>query len=610
MNTDKLIIPEDIDTVPKAFLSRAQKYAGRTALREKRFGLWRDISWKQYSDNVRAYFFGLLELGVKPGDRVCLISENRPEWLYIDLATMCAQAITAAIYVTNSPEQVRYILDHCESRLFFVENEEQLDKVLEVRESLPNLEKIIVLDREGLRHFEDPQVMFVEDFLALSKQAQASRNGEFAKSIEGGRTEDIALIVYTSGTTGPPKGAMLTHRNVLWTTRSLGLTNPMTEADEVLSFLPLCHIAERIMTTFNQIQFGYTVNFAENLQTVPRNLAEVSPTILFAVPRIWEKFYSSVTLQMERATFFKRWFYKAGLFIGLRYSEKHIAQQPTPFYLKLSALFFYVTLYRPLRKRLGLERVRFAISGAAPISPKILQFFHALNLPLREVYGQTEGTGPSTIHFSDRIKPGTVGRAIPGAEARIADDGEIIVKGDNVFAGYYKNKEATAETIIDGWLHSGDVGLIDEEGFLRITDRKKDLIITAAGKNIAPQNIENHLKSSPYINDAVVIGDLRKFLSALIMIDEENVVEYAQQNRIPFTTYKNLAQNPEIKKLIQKEVDRVNDSLARVEQVKKFTVLDKRLDQEDGELTPTMKVKRKHINEAYGDLIEAMYRSH
>jgi long-chain acyl-CoA synthetase len=299
--------------------------------------------------------------------------------------------------------------------------------------------------------------------------------------------------------------------------------------------------------------------------------------------------------------------YKTALAFGARHAEQRINQRASIFG-KLLFLIFYIAMYRPLRKRLGLERVRFAISGAAPISPNILHFFHALGLDLREVYGQTEGTGPSTIHFSDRIKPGTVGKPIPGATVKIADDGEILVHGGNVFAGYFKNPEATAETLEGGWLHSGDVGEFDEDGFLRITDRKKDLIITAAGKNIAPQYIENLMKFSPYINDAVVIGDRKKFLTALILIDEETVIEYAQENRIPFTTYRNLAQNPEIFKLIQNEMDKVNGQLARVEQIKKFTILDKRLDQEDGELTPTMKVKRKKINEMYKDVIEKMYK--
>lgn len=607
-NVETIEIPDTGNTVPKRLMQQVERFADRVALREKRFGLWRDISWREYGQSVQAYFYGMKELGVQRKDRVCLISENRPEWLFLDLAIMSAGAITTAIYVTNAPDQVYYILDHAQAKIFFVENEEQLDKVLEVRESLPELEKIIVLDDDGLRNFKDEQVIFYDEFLKLSEKAQKENPDLFEREIAQGLPDDIAFIVYTSGTTGPPKGAMLTHRNALWTSKSLGISNPMYETDEVLSFLPLCHIAERMMTTINQIEFGYTVNFAENLETVPQNLREVSPTVFFAVPRIWEKFFSSVTLQMERATFFKRFTYKVAISFGLSYAKGWITKLPMSSMRRLTAKFYRVAVYHPLRKRLGLERVRFAVSGAAPIAPNILQFFHALGLSLCEVYGQTEGTGPSTIHYRDRIKQGTVGQPIPGVHIRIANDGEILVRGGNVFTGYYRNESATIETIQDGWLHSGDVGEFDDEGFLRITDRKKDLIITAAGKNVAPQFIENILKASPYINDAVVIGDRRKFLTALILIDEENVIEYAQVNRIPFTTYKNLSTNEEIFKLIQSEVKKVNSQLARVEQIKKFTVLDKRLDQEDGELTPTMKVKRKHINEIYADLIEKMYK--
>lgn len=605
---EQIDISESCNTVPKLFLQQVDRFKDRVALREKRFGLWRDISWRQYGQAVRTCSYGLKELGAQRGDCICLITENRPEWLFLDLAIMSTGAITTAIYVTNAPDQVRYILDHAQAKIFFVENEEQLDKVLEVRDTLPNLEKIIVLDNDGLRKFKDEQVLFYDEFLRFGEKAQKENPDLFGDEVALGKSDDTAFIVYTSGTTGPPKGAMLSHHNALWTSKSLGISNPMYETDEVLSFLPLCHIAERMMTTINQIEFGYTVNFAENLETVPQNLREVSPTVFFAVPRIWEKFFSSITLKMERATFFKRFAYKIAISFGLNYAKDWIAIKPTPIFKRLIARFYHMAVYHPLKKRLGLERVRFAVSGAAPIAPNILHFFHALGLGLREVYGQTEGTGPSTIHYQDRIKPGTVGRPIPGADVRIADDGEILVYGGNVFSGYYRNEEATAETIVNGWLHSGDVGEFDEEGFLRITDRKKDLIITAAGKNIAPQYIENILKASPYINDAVVIGDRRKFLTALILIDEENVIEFAQENRIPFTTYKNLSGNQEIFKLINKEVEKVNSQLARVEQLKKFTILDKRLDQEDGELTPTMKVKRKHINEIYAHLIEKMYK--
>ena len=594
-------------TLPRLLVHRATRHGGRTAMRKKEFGIWHDISWNEYRDNVRRVAMGLVALGIRRGECVAIISENRPEWLYIDLGIQSASGITAAVYTTNAPEQVAYVINHSESRFFFVEDEEQLDKALEAREKMLSLDKIIVIEWEGLRDFHDPGVIPFEEFLKMGEEVDAQNPGRFADELEKGNPDDTALLVYTSGTTGPPKGAMLSHRNLIWTAGSLHRANPIRESDEILSFLPLCHIAERMMTVVNQLRFGYTVNFAENLDTVPQNLREVSPTVFFAVPRIWEKFYSRVELTVADATWFKRISYRSALRIGKRIGPRRLRREPIPLPVKSIELISRITVFRPLRKLLGLERVRLAISGAAPISPNILEYFHVLGIRLKEVYGQTEGSGPTTIHTEEDLKLGTVGKPLPGVEVRLAGDGEILVRGKNVFKGYLRNPEASKEILSEGWLHSGDVGVFDDEGFLRITDRKKDLIITAGGKNIAPQNIENRIKFSPYINDAVVIGDARKYLTALILIDEENVTKYAQDHRIPFTTYADLAGNAEIGTLIDGEVTRVNRDLSRIEQIKKFRILEKRLDAEDGELTPTMKVKRMKISDIYRDTIEEMY---
>ncbi len=595
------------DTVPEFLYSRAESEKERVAMRKKEFGIWRDISWGEYAENARGVASGLLSLGVEKGERVALISENRPEFLFIDMGIQTSGGITTAIYTTNAAAEVHYILDHSESRFYFVEDEEQLDKALEVRDRLPILEKIIVIDMKGLKQFSDPMVMSFEEFLNFGKGYQEKNPSAITDRLKSINTNDTALIVYTSGTTGPPKGAMLTHHNILWTTDALGKTNPIFHDDEILSYLPLSHIAERVMTVFNGIYFGYTANFIENLDTVTDNMKEVSPTVVFGVPRIWEKYHSSIILQMKEATWFKRNIFNRAINVGMKYTRAKFSPEGAPFGLKLIYHFYHLTVMRKLKERLGLERARFIISGAAPISPAILEFYHAIGIPMREVYGQTEDTGPATIHLGDNIRIGTVGQALPGVELKIAEDGEILVKGGNVFKGYFKNPQATKDTLIDGWLYTGDVGVLDEEGFLTITDRKKDILITSGGKNIAPQFIENKLKMSPYINDAVVIGEKRKYLTALILIDEENVTKYAQDNRIPFTTYSSLSKNPDIVKLINEEVENVNTDLARVETIKKFSILDKRLDQEDGELTPTMKVKRKQINEMYIDIIEKMY---
>jgi long-chain acyl-CoA synthetase len=546
---------------------------------------------------------------LKPGECVSVIGENSPEWVYIDLGTMHARGTTVGVYATNSWEQCQYVVDHSESRFYFVENEEQLDKALRFRANVPRLEKIIVWDLKGLKHFKDPMVMSFDEFLALGHELDKKDPGLFEKTWKQVASQDLARLIYTSGTTGPPKGAMLTHTNITWMAKAMAEGNPIEAQDEFLSFLPLCHIFEQLFTIFMNIKYGAIVNFIESTDTVTDNMREISPTVAYGVPRVWEKYYSGIMIMMSDATWIKKMIFQTSLKLGKKYAALTTSHQPVPAMLQLAYSVAHFVTFRKLKERLGFDRVRLAFSGAAPISPDVLRFFQAIGIPLREGYGMTEGTGVTCANQGDRVRIGTVGQALPGVEVKIAEDGEICFRGGNVFKGYFKNPQATAEVLeADGWMHSGDVGVLDGEGFLKITDRKKDLIITAGGKNIAPQNIENQLKFSPYINDAVVIGDRRKFLVAIIVIDEDNVVKYAQDNKIQYTTYATLTQHPEITKLIQKEVDAVNKTLANVETVKRFTVLSKKLFVEDGEVTPTMKVKRKYINEAFKDQIEAMYK--
>lgn len=595
------------DTVPKLFHEQVKQYGDRVALREKVLGIWREITWNSYREYVRLVGMGLLALGVERGRCVSILSENNPEWLYCDIATQCIGGITVGIYTTNSAEEIAYILNHSESIVFFVEDEEQLDKVLSVRNELPHLKKIIVYDMKGLRSFSDPMVMSFEEFVKLGKQECERQPDRFDQIWPQIQRDDIALIVYTSGTTGSPKGAMISHANITWTSRALGEANIIYETDELLSFLPLCHIAERMNTTFVGLTYGMTVNFAENLETVPENIREIAPHLFFAVPRFWEKFYSTIILQMQESTWLERKFFDWAVSVGEAFSIRKMNHQRVSVLLKIKHVIAHFTVFRNLKRMLGLHRGRYLISGGAPISPDILRFFHAVGLPVREVYGQTEDTGPTSIHQGGDINLGTVGKPIPGVAVQIAEDGEILVKGPNVFQGYFKDPELTREYIKDGWLHSGDVGVFDDEGNLLITDRKKDIIITSGGKNITPQYIENKLKFSPYINDAVVIGDGRKYLTSLVMIDKENVTQYAQNNRIPFTTYRNLCHNREIITLIQREIDRVNRTLAQVETIKKFRLIDVELTSEDPELTATMKLKRKFVNERFHQLINEMY---
>ncbi len=594
-------------SLPAAFFATAARRAGRIALRHKRFGLWQAISWTEYAAQVRLAAHALLALGVEPGERVGVVGENRPEWLLSDLGIQSTGAWTVGIYTTSSPEQVSYILGHAECRFFVVEGEEQLDKALEVRGALPGLERIIVMDPEGLRTFHDPQVMMWDEFLNLGQTHQAAHPRALEERLAGVRPNDVALLLYTSGTTGPPKGAMLTQRNLLWTAEALNAVVAYRDDDEVLSYLPLSHIAERLISVIVPARFGYTVNFIENVDTVTDNLREVAPTVMFGVPRIWEKIFSAVALHMKEVDPFKRLAYALAVSVARRAAPYRWKDRRLPPGMGALTALADLAVLLPLRRRLGLHRVRSILSGAAPIAPDILAYFWSIGVPIQQIYGQTEGSGPTSVHRAGDIKLETVGKPLPGVEVRLAADGEILVRGGNVFAGYYKDPQATAATLRDGWLYSGDVGVFDEDGHLRLTDRKKDLFITAGGKNIAPQYIENKLKFSPYINDAVVIGDGRRYLVALVVIDEENVTKWAQDRRLPFTTYTDLSQHEEVRDLIGREVEAVNKTLSSPEQVKKFAVLPKRLYAEDGEVTPTLKVKRRAVLEKFGEVINTLY---
>lgn len=597
-----------LSTAPKVFRETTKKYGDRVALRKKEYGLWHDISWNEYYRLASQVGAALISMGLERGDTVSIIGDNCPEWVIIDMGIQCAGGVAVGIYSTNAWQQVEYVIQNSESKFFFVENEEQLDKWLHFKDKAPHLKKVIVWDLEGLRHFRDPMVMSYQELLQVGKEVLEKEPDIVEKRIDQLTPDDLSVLIYTSGTTGPPKGAMLTHGNVTWMGEAIAVDNPIYDTDEVLSFLPLCHIFERLFSVFAHIRHGYTVNFIENLDTVTDNMKEVSPTVGYAVPRIWEKYYSAIYIRMSDATWFKRLVFGTALKIGRKRATLMMDFKKVPLYVEILYKLAYLAVFRKLKERLGFDRIRVAYSGAAPISPDVLHFFQSIGINLIEGYGQTEGTGVTCVSRVGRVKFGTVGPPITGTEVRIAPDGEILVRSPSVFKGYFKNPEATAETLKDGWLYSGDVGEIDEDGYLKITDRKKDIIVTAGGKNITPQYIENKLKFSPYINDAVVIGDGRKYLTCLIMIDEDNVVKYAQDNKIQFSTYKDLTQHPDIIKLIQGEVDKVNEQLARVEQIKKFTILPKKLYEEDGEVTPTMKVKRKYVNEAFKDLIEAMYK--
>ena len=520
-----------------------------------------------------------------------------------------AGGVSSGVYTTDSASQVKYLVNDSSTKFYFAENEEQLDKILEVRNDCPTLEKIIVYDMEGLHNFKDDHVISYDQLIEIGEKIDLEQPNLWNNLMQNVNSEDIAILVYTSGTTGPLKGAMINHNNLLYSVNTgLEIFEPM-ENEEQLSFLPLCHILERSVSVIFPLKSGAVVNFAESIDTVPENIREVSPTVFIAVPRIWEKFYSSITILMKDATFIGRYFYDVSIKTGAKYKEYFIEGKEPPITLKISFWLCNFFVLTNIKKLLGLSKCRYALSGAAPISPELINWYLSLGIDMREGWGMTETAGVGTAFYSREIKLGHVGRAVNQSEVRIANDGEILFKGPGVFCGYLNKPEQTKETLIDGWLHTGDVGEMDNYGNIKITDRKKDIIITAGGKNISPSEIENELKFSPFVSDAVVIGDKRKFLSCLIMIDEENVMKYAQDNDIPFSNFESLCKSEEVVNLIDGEVSKVNKKFASVEQVKKFSLIDIQLTAEDDELTPTMKLKRKFINQKYSNIIENMYQS-
>lgn len=594
-------------TLP-GLLARNRRYrANRVGLREKDLGIWQEVSWESYYEHVKHFCLGALTLGLKRGDKLAILGDNCREWLYGDLGAQSAGAVAVGIYATNPPRQVEYVLNHSDAVMVIVRDQEQADKVLEVVESLPLLKKIIVIDMKGLRHYDHPSIISFEAVEAIGRKRAKEDPKEFASLIFQTRPEDVALMVYTSGTTGPPKGAMLTHRNLLSLAEAFSRVASFYPEDEVVSYLPLCHIAERLMSVILALHAGYAVNFAESLETIQENLYEIAPTIFVGVPRIWEKMHSSIQIRMKDASWFKRRAYSFWMPVGRKLAEKNLHEGRNSLGRRVLYRLGYFCLYRYLLDKMGLLRVRLAISGSAPISPEILKFYRAIGLNISEVYGQTEGSGVSHIHHGYENKIGSVGKPLPGVEYKLAEDGEILFRGNTLFKGYYKDPEATEAARGNGWMRTGDVGVVDEEGYLYITDRKKDIIITAGGKNIAPSEMENRLKCSPYINQAIVVGDARPYLSAIIQIELDTVSKWAMDHKIAYTTFKSLSENREVYDLIRKEVDEANKEFARVEGIKKFVLLDKELDHDDDELTATMKVRRKSVEEKFRNLIQTMY---
>ena len=599
-------------TLPQMLRERARTDAQRIAIRQKDFGIWKPFTWAQYHQRASHFGLGLRALGLPAGGHVGVISENRIEWVLAQMGAGLVGAVTVGVYPTSPTNEVAYVVGHADIEIMVCEDQEQTDKLLAALPDLPRLKKIVVMETKGLRSFAPEVRQFITTFDEVEQLGAASgQQAVIDDALARQRLDDVGLMIYTSGSTGKPKGAMISYRNIRGVVPGIVDRLELSQGTTHLSYLPLCHVAEQMLTTFVPVYIGSQVNFGESIRTVQEDLREVAPTMFLGVPRIWEKLHSAISIKMQETGALRRALYQRALADCAPLAEKPRSQWSLGERLRYGAHYWLVL--RALQNFIGLREAEVALTGAAPIAPDVVRFFRTLGVPLIEVYGLTESTGMVTGHELDRVSVGTVGIPTQGVQWRIAqgsdDDmgGEFQIKGDMVFAGYYKNPEATAQSIQDGWLHTGDVvRLVD--GQIKIVDRLKDIMITAGGKNLTPSEIENTMKASPYIKECVIVAEGRKFVGALVMIDYETVGKWAEARRIAFTHFRSLVETPEVRQLIDAEIASGNAKLAQVAQIRKFHMLTKELDHDDGEVTATMKVRRSSIYKTYAAEIEALYR--
>jgi len=599
--------PDHVDTIPRLFRHAVQRGAGQVLLRQKLRGVWRPTGWSEAQTIVDDLACGLIALGLEVGEVISILADSRREWVWTDLAGQSAGGVVSGVYPTDSADQLAYLCADSRTAFLFVEDDEQLDKYLARRDDLGTIRRVIVFDMDGLADFEDPLVTSFDAVVALGRAQRAALRPELEARFAALRPEDLAILVYTSGTTGRPKATMLSHFNLMSAARTLHGFLPATHRKERMLFLPLCHVSERVFGLYYAMISGQLLNFVEEPETIFDDMREVEPGVFMAVPRIWEKLHSAIVIALKEATPFQRWIAARAMAVGTAVAGHRLRWRRPPLHLRLAFAFARWMALGNIRRALGLDRVEVAITGAAPISPDLIRWFMGLGIEIQELWGMSELTGAASCNPAGRIRPGSIGIPLPNAGIRISPEGEIEVRGDQVFMGYLGRPEATAEIMRDGWLATGDVGRFDADGYLHITGRIKDIIITAGGKNITPAEIENQLKFSPYISDAMVIGDRRKYLSCLIMIDQQNVEHWALERDVAFTDFASLSRAPEVRELIAAEVARANQAFARVEQIKDFRLLGILLTAEDDELTPTMKLKRGLVETKYAALIAEMY---
>ncbi|MEI6179856.1 MAG: long-chain fatty acid--CoA ligase [Chloroflexales bacterium] len=594
-------------TLPRLLMHNAERLGTKVALREKEFGLWQTVTWRQFGDHVRAFALGLAALGLRRGDTVAIIGDNRPEWLYAELGAQAVGAVSVGIYQDSAPEEVRYILQETTARVIIAEDQEQVDKILELWPALTAVLKVIYYEPKGLRNYGEPFLATFTAIEELGRSFDQAHPGHFERELALGRSEDVAVLVTTSGTTGKPKLAMLTHSNLVSQGRGLLEVDPLAASDEFVSFLPLAWVGEQMITVAAGIQCGFTINFPESSATVQENIREIGPRVMFSPPRIWENMLSQVQVKVQDSTRLKQACYEWAMAQGYAMADARFSGKPPSLLRRLSYGLARLLVFEALKDHLGLRFLKRAYTGGAALGPDVFRFYHALGVNLKQVYGQTESSGLSVIHRDGAVKFQTVGSPLPGTELKIAASGEILVKSPAIFSGYYQSPEATAEAFEDGWLRTGDAGYLDPDGQLIVIDRAKDVMTLHDGTKFSPQFIENKLKFSPYVKEAVVFGGDWPYVTAMINIDFANVGKWAERRQTSYTTYTDLAQKPEVYALIRKDVERANTDMPDAARIRRFILLHKELDADDGELTRTRKVRRRLVAQRYNEIVDALY---
>ena len=595
-------------TIPKLFYRIAQKYGrNKVAMREKEFGIWRPITWHDYLENVRYLTLGMVRLGLRKGDKVAMIGDNRPEGLWAEMAALCAGGVAVWLFQDCLVDEIQYIIDHSDTRFLFGEGQEEVDKSISIFDGCPKLERVIWDDPKGMRNYDQDYLMSLKELQRLGRELDKKEPGLFEEMINKGRGDDIALLFYTSGTTGRPKGALLSHWNMLTMGKNLMSLDPCFETDDFVSYLPFAWIGEQMMSVSCGLQVGFTINFPEEPETAQENIREIGPHVMFAPPRLYEQMTRTVQVKYLDSTWIKKKIYELAKSIGYHVADLKFQKKPIPWYWKCLRWLAYISMQKKLKDHLGLSRIRYAYTGGAAMGPDHFRFFHAMGVNLKQIYGQTEIAGISVVHRDGDIKFDTVGTPIPGTEVKITEDGEIISRSDSVFQGYYKNPEATAKTLKDGWLYSGDRGFIDEDNHLVVFDRSKDVMTLSDGRPFSPQYLETRLKFSPYIKDAWVIGDKRDYVTAVMCIDYSVVGKWADENKLSYTSYPELSQKPEVYDLVEKQIRNANKDLPEVARVRKFVNLYKEFDADDDELTRTRKLRRAFVEKRYGEIVDALY---